>query len=82
MVYKDANAVEFGVQKHQNAYDIDSASLTASVLNSPVYSHLGTLISRISTPHTADVSNFLLYVKSRISLFTLSDTDACPSAFS
>lgn len=36
-----------------------SASLTASTLNSSVYCRFGSLLSRISILHTAQVSNFL-----------------------
>ena len=43
----------------------DSASLIASTLNSSMYCRFGNLLSRILILHTAQVSNFLLYVKSR-----------------
>jgi hypothetical protein len=43
----------------------EAASLTASALNSSVYCLLGSLPSFISILRTFEVSNFLLYVKSR-----------------
>ncbi|MBN8750073.1 MAG: hypothetical protein J0I65_21535, partial [Variovorax sp.] len=43
----------------------DAASLIASALNSCVYCLLGSLSSFISILRTFEVSNFLLYVKSR-----------------
>ena len=47
----------------------DSVSLIAPILNSSVYCRLGSLLSRISFLHTCEVSNFLLYEKSRQDLF-------------
>lgn len=44
---------------------IDSASLIALILNSSVYCRLGRLLSCIANLRTGEVSNFLLYVKSR-----------------
>jgi hypothetical protein len=43
----------------------DAASLTASALNSCVYCLLGSLPSFISILRTSEVTNFVLYVKSR-----------------